>query len=271
MAPVAAIDFGHGLNNAWDNIAAFVPKFLVFLVILLVAWLVAKALAKVVDVVLERVGFDRAVERGGVARALSRSKYDPSDIVAKLVFYAILLIGLSVAFGVFGPNPVSAYLAAVVGFIPRAIVAIVIVVVTAFLARMAYDLIAGGLGGLSYGRMLASIASVAIWFFGIVAALNEIGVATAVTMPIEIAVLAALAGIAVVGVGGGLVRPMQTRWERWLKGVERESGNIRSTWQESRGAYPQEPTDGYRAGVDVDTQPYVPATTTSTTTRGQTR
>src|SRR3954471_18435417 len=72
-APAAAIDFGHGLNGAWDNIAAFVPKFLVFLVILLIAWLVAKALAKLVDVVLERVGFDRAVERGGVARAMERT------------------------------------------------------------------------------------------------------------------------------------------------------------------------------------------------------
>lgn len=271
MATPLAIDFGRGVNSAWDDVARFVPKFLVFLVILLVAWIIAKALAKVVGMLLERVGFDRAVERGGVARALERSKYDASDIVAKLVFYAIMLIGLSVAFGVFGNNPVSAYLASIVAFIPRAIVAIVIIVVTAFLARMAHDVISGGLGGLSYGRVLAAIASAAIWFFGIVAALNEIGVATSVTMPLEIAILAALAGIAIVGVGGGLVRPMQTRWERWLKGAERESGSIREQWQMSRaGAYPSDPEVTTRsastsASIDLDTQPYAPMTTRRST------
>jgi len=250
-SPVASVDFGQGVNNAWDDVARFVPKFLIFLVILLISWLVAKALAKVVDLALERIGFDRAVERGGVARAMARSKYDPSDIVAKLVFYAVMLIGLSMAFGVFGPNPVSAYLAAIVAFIPRAIVAIIIVVVTAFLARMAYDVIAGALGGLSYGKGLATVASAAIWFFGIIAALTTIGIATAVTMPVEIALLAALAGIAIVGVGGGLVRPMQARWERWLSGVERETPNLRTQWR-ARSALPAYP-DGRPAQVDDET------------------
>lgn len=249
----ASIDFGQGVSNAWDDVARFVPKFLIFLVILLITWLVAKALAKVVDVVLERVGFDRAVERGGVARAMARSKYDASDIVAKLVFYAVMLIGLSMAFGVFGPNPVSAYLSAIVGFIPRAIVAIVIIVVTAFLARMAYDVIAGALGGLSYGKGLATVASAAIWFFGIIAALSTIGIATAVTLPLEIALLAALAGIAIVGVGGGLVRPMQARWEQWLSGVERETANVRTEWRARNAAqaYP----DGASAPADTMTTP----------------
>jgi hypothetical protein len=177
-----------------------------------------------------------------------------------------MLIGLSMAFGVFGPNPVSAYLASIVAFIPRAIVAIVIVVIAAFLARMAYDVIAGALGGLSYGKALAGVASAAIWFFGIIAALSTIGIATAVTMPIEIALLAALAGIAIVGVGGGLVRPMQARWERWLGGIERETVNVRSQWRErsTAPAYPNGDTP-------ATTTTYVesPATAESTGTASQ--
>ncbi len=66
----AAIDWEGGVTNAWNDIATFVPKAIAFLVILIIGWLVAKALAKIANAVLERVGFDRAVERGGVNQAL---------------------------------------------------------------------------------------------------------------------------------------------------------------------------------------------------------
>src|SRR5437763_1116555 len=47
-----------------------------------------------------------------------------------------------------------------------------------------------------------------------------------VVAPILIAVLAAIAGFLVVGVGGGLVRPMQARWESWLDRAAQESQAI---------------------------------------------
>ncbi|MDP9209778.1 MAG: hypothetical protein M3O65_15085, partial [Actinomycetota bacterium] len=102
-----AVDYQAGIENAWSNVATFIPKLLAALVILLVGYFVAKAIASILDKVLERVGFDRVVERGGVRQVLARSKYDPSDILAKLVFWTIMLLVLQLAFGVFGANPVS--------------------------------------------------------------------------------------------------------------------------------------------------------------------
>ncbi|WP_460404306.1 membrane protein [Actinophytocola sediminis] len=220
------MDYGQnlsqGFSDAWNSVATFVPKLIGFLVVLVIGWIIAKAVAKLVDKVLERVGFDRVVERGGIKRMLEKSKYDASDIIAKLVYYAILLIALQIAFSVFGPNPVSAMLTAVVAWLPLAVVAIVIVVVAGAIAKAVKDLITNALGGLSYGPLLGTLASVFIWGLGIIAALNQIGVATAVTMPVLITVLAIVAGIAIVGVGGGLVRPMQSRWDRWLDRAEDE-------------------------------------------------
>jgi hypothetical protein len=88
-------------------VAAFVPKFAVFLLILIAGHLIARAIAKILSKVLTRVGFDRLVERGGVKRAPGRSSYDASGVLAKVVFYAIMLFVLSAAFGVFGSNPIS--------------------------------------------------------------------------------------------------------------------------------------------------------------------
>ena len=84
------------------------------------------------------------------------------------------------------------------------------------------------LGGLSYGNVLANIASIFILFLGVVAALNQVGVATTVTTPVLVTILATIGGVIVVGVGGGLIRPMRSRWEQWLTSAEREKDNIRA-------------------------------------------
>ncbi|HEY0454642.1 mechanosensitive ion channel family protein [Actinophytocola sp.] len=242
---LAAVDFGQGISNAWSSIATFVPKLVAFLVILLIGWLIAKTVAKAVDKLLERVGFDRVVERGGINRMLSRSKYDASDIIAKLLYYAILLITLQIAFGVWGPNPVSAVLTGIVAWLPRAVVAIVIIVVAGAVARAVRDLITNTLGGLSYASLLGTLASVFVWGLGIIAALNQIGVATTVTMPVLITVLATIGGIAIVGVGGGLIRPMQARWDRWLSRAEEEIPQAKA----AADAYQRGREDAARSGV----------------------
>nr|WP_277349933.1 hypothetical protein [Nonomuraea sp. FMUSA5-5] len=135
---------------------------------------------------------------------------------------------MQIAFNVFGPNPVSALLAGVVGWLPKALVAIVIIVVAGAVARAVKDIVDGMLGGLSYGRWVGTAAAVFIWALGIIAALNQIGVATTVTTPVLVTVLATIGAIAAIGIGGGLVRPMQQRWERWLGRIEQEAPQARA-------------------------------------------
>ena len=215
------------LTTGLNVVADFVPKLVLFLVILFVGYLLAKLIARVVGRLLHRVGFDRAVERGGVGRALQRSDLDASTILGKVIFYAVLLFALQLAFNVFGPNPVSAVLADIIAFLPQVFVALVIIVVVAAVASAVKSLIADSIGGLSYGQAVANAAGILILALGIIAALNQVGVATTVTMPVLIAFLAAVAGIVIVGVGGGLVRPMQSRWEGWLQAADRERRQLR--------------------------------------------
>ena len=238
------------LQQTWNTVATFVPKFVAFLVILIVGWIIAKVLAKAVNAVLERVGFDRAVERGGVKKALAKSKYDASDVVAKLVYYALVLFVLQAAFGVFGPNPISDLLTRVIAFLPSLVVAIVIVVIAAAIAAAVRELISNTLGGLSYGKLLATIASVFILGLGVIAALNQVGVATTVTTPILIAVLATVGGILVVGVGGGLIDPMRDRWRQWLMAADAETANIKAQMAAAPSVKDQARAAADRLGAD---------------------
>jgi hypothetical protein len=232
-SPVVAIDFAQGWDNAWSDIAEFLPKALAFVAILFVGYFIARALAKVCTRLLDRTGFDNVVERGGIKQALQNSQYDAVQLVGKAVFYALLLVVLTMAFGVFGSdNPVSEMLTSVISYLPKLFVAIVIMIVAAFIAAMAKDMIRASLGGLSYGPMLAMIASAAILVIGAFAALSQMQIAPAIINSVFYALLAVVAGSAIIAVGGGGIQPMRQRWENALRKYDEEKPRLQLHMQQ---------------------------------------
>ena len=221
-----AFSYTAGLSSAWTNVATFVPKLVVFLIILIVGWIIAKVITKAISAVLTRVGFDKVVERGGIKKALESSKYDASDILAKIVYYALMLFVLSTAFGVFGRNPISTYLHAVIAYLPLVFVAIIIVIIAAAVGAAARALIENTLSGVSYGYVLGNIMSGLILAFGIIAALDQLHVATNVVNAVLYAALAAIVGIAIVAVGGGGISTMSSRWQAMSDTYDQEKPKI---------------------------------------------
>ncbi len=234
IAATFAVEWSQGIEDAWSNVATFVPKFLGFLVILIVGYFIAKLIAKAANAILERVGFDRAVERGGIKRALDRTKYDASDILGKIIFYALFLIVLQMAFGVFGPNPISDLLEGVIAYLPKVIAAILILVIAFAIAAAVRELIDATVGGLSYGRALANIAGAAIVVVGVFAALDQLQIAPAIVTGLFYALLAIVVGSAVIAIGGGGIYPMRARWERALAKYDDEKPNVQRAAQGSK-------------------------------------
>jgi hypothetical protein len=245
-----AVDFQGGIENAWSNVAAFLPKLAAALVIIIVGYLVAKAIARILNKVLERVGFDRAVERGGLKQALAKSSYDPSDIMAKLAFWLIFLVTLQLAFGVFGPNPVSDLLRGLIAYLPNVVVAIVIVVVAAAIAKAVSDLGASLLSSVSGGPVLAKGAGVAVLVFGAFAALDQLQIAPRIVTGLWYAILAIVVGSAVVAVGGGGIKTMQRYWERAAGSAEERAPQLA---QQARQSAQSVDYDGSSLGDPVAT------------------
>jgi hypothetical protein len=221
-----AVDFQGGVSSAWSNVITFVPKLAAALLIILAGYLIAKVIARVLDNVLERVGFDRAVERGGLRQALAKSKYDPSDIIAKLAFWLIFLVALQLAFGVFGPNPISDLLTGLIAYLPNVLVAIVIIVVAAAVAKAVTDLLANLLSGVAGGALMAKGAGIAVLVFGVFAALDQLDIAPRIVTGLWYAILAIVVGSAVVAIGGGGIRTMQRYWERTASKAEERASEV---------------------------------------------
>ncbi len=227
----AAVEFSQGVEDAWSDVATFVPKLLGFLAILVVGYIVVKAISKIADKALERVGFDRAVERGGIRRALAKSEYDASDIVSKVIFYGLFLLVLQMAFGVFGTNPVSDMIAGVIAYIPKVFAAIVIVVIAAAVGTAAKELITNSLGGLEYGKTLGNVTGIAIAVVGVFAALSQLEIAPAIVNGLFYAILAVIVGSSIVAIGGGGIQPMRSRWENSLRKYDQEKPRVRQQMQ----------------------------------------
>jgi hypothetical protein len=240
-----AVDFQGGIENAWSNVATFVPKLVAALVILLVGYLVAKTVASILNKVLERVGFDRVVERGGVRQVLARSKYDPSDILAKLVFWTIMLFVLQLAFGVFGANPISDLLRGLIAYLPNIFVAILIIVIAAAVARAVIDLLANLLSGMQGGQFIARGAGIAILVFAAFAALDQLQIAPRIVTGLWYAILAAVVGSVIVAVGGGGIRTMQRYWDQTASRAEQRGPQLRQQVQQSAA-----PGDYDTTGID---------------------
>jgi hypothetical protein len=221
------IDLRGGLQDAWHDVATIVPKLLAFFVILLLGWLIAKALSKLTNSLLERVGFDDWVERGSLRQAFERNNTDASDIVALLVFWVVFLIVLQLAFGIWGPNPISDLLQGLIAYIPRIIAAVVILVIAAALAKVITDILRPMLGAVEGGDWIARAAGVAVLVIGVFAALDELQIAPAIVVGLFYAMLAVIVGALIVAFGGGGIPLAREYLQRWRARGEAKAAEIR--------------------------------------------
>jgi hypothetical protein len=254
MPTLAQVDFGNRVENAVATFIDVLPKALLFILILVVGMIVAKAIAKLLDSLLEKVGFDKWVERGGVKSALERTPYDASDFLSKLVYYALVLFTLQLAFGVFGDNPISDLLRGLIAYLPNIFVAVLIIVVAAFVASMVRDVVGAATSSAEYGSLITMVAYWAILVVGVFAALDQLQIAPMIVTGLFYALLAIVAGSAIIAIGGGGIQPMRSRWESFLTKAAEESRAVKYDSDAAELA----PTLTQRSAPDSDPSPTAP-------------
>lgn len=235
MTTLAQVDFGNRIENAVASFIDVLPKVLLFIAILIVGFIVARVIAKVLETLLEKVGFDKLVERGGVKKALEKTPYDASDFLSKLVYYALVLFTLQLAFGVFGDNPISDLLAGLIAYIPNIFVAVLIIVLASFIASAVRDIVGAATASSDYGSIITMIAYWAILIVGVFAALDQLDIAPTIVTGLFYAILAIVAGSAIIAIGGGGIQPMKSRWEKFLATAADETQAMRADSGSTQG------------------------------------
>jgi small-conductance mechanosensitive channel len=189
------------LQDALSAFLGYIPQLIGALIILLVGYIIAKALQAIVGRVLEGIGFDRWMERGGIKQFFDRAdtEHTPHSILGRLVFWFVFIIAITMAADALGIPQVSAVLAQLIAYIPSIIAAILILILAALLANFLSSIVRGATGS----DILASVARYAIIVYAVFAAVTQLGIAVELTAPTFLIVLGAVALAAAIAFGLG--------------------------------------------------------------------
>jgi hypothetical protein len=203
------------LEDGIYQIVAFLPRLAGALGILMVGFAIAKMIERGTDIGLHRIGFDRWMREGGVTEALERAgtTLDPSSVLAKLVFWTVMLLVILLAANALGIAAVSVLFAELLAYIPNVITAVVVLVIGILLGEFVKDLVLASAGGVPGGIHLARLAKAAIILLAVFMAFDQLDIAQDILLVFFVAVVgaAALAAGIAFGLGGRDVAAEITR------------------------------------------------------------
>ncbi|MRG97248.1 mechanosensitive ion channel family protein [Polyangium spumosum] len=113
------------LRAAWNDFLAFLPDLLWGLAILVVGYFIARLLGGIARPLLHRVGFDRLVDRLGLAVRADRTEQG-SRWGASIVFWVTMLIVVMYAADAWRLGAVASGIAAIIAYLPHVLAAAVI-------------------------------------------------------------------------------------------------------------------------------------------------
>ena len=222
-----AVDWSQGIEDAWSDLASFLPKAIAAIVVLVVGWFIARIIRKVIVRVLKKVNFDKFVDKAGIGGAVERAGYPDSGVLlATLLYYGVMLIVLQLAVSVFGDSAVNEAFDGLISFIPKLFIAIIIVVITGAVANTVRSLIGPAVSHLDAGSFFARAAFVAIWVIGGFAAFDQLDVASDTVDTLFQTVTYSLGAILVIKFGVGGVWAARDRfWPSVYDGITGKSSD----------------------------------------------
>ena len=115
---------------------AYLPVLLGALIILIVGWIVAKAVRRIVDWLLKAVRFNAMADKTGISEVLRKGdlKITAREVVSSMVYWLIIIMVLVMTVDALGLPKASDILTSLFAYIPKVIVALLVLVVAMFLA-----------------------------------------------------------------------------------------------------------------------------------------
>jgi hypothetical protein len=115
--------FAQSFDRVWTVLVSVLPGVLAMLLVLAVSIAAAVAVRWFLKRSLARIGFDRRAHAWGITAGKDwQPAHAPSTLVARGVFWLLVLLGLALALDVLGATTTSALGLALIAFLPRIVV-----------------------------------------------------------------------------------------------------------------------------------------------------
>ncbi len=195
------------IRESLHQIGAFLPRLLLAIVVLVIGWLLAKLVRFAIVKSLRAINFNVVTEKAGIDRFLSQggAEIDTVRVLGGLFYWLVILASLMVAFNTLDLAYVTDLIGRIVLFVPRVMVAVVILVFGAYFARFIAVALASYLRsvGAREAGLMGRLALYAIMAFVIMIALDQLGLGDVIRQTFLVIVAAiALALALAFGLGG---------------------------------------------------------------------
>lgn len=166
----------------YANVMTYMPQILLALVVVLVGWIIGAVLARIIVRIFAALKVNTALEAAGINTFAARTGYpfQAGEFVGALVKWFVIIVFFVAALDILNLDQVTIFFREVVlEYLPKVIVAVLILLVATLVANVASASVAGTAraAGFATADLLASVTRYAIIVFAVLAALNQLEIA----------------------------------------------------------------------------------------------
>ena len=162
------------------QVGDFLPRLFLAVVIVIAGWIIAKAVRFAISRGLRAVNFHVVTERAGVDSFLRDGGIhgDFTELVAVLFYWIVILAALVMGFNLLGLSYITDLLSQVLLFVPKVLVALLILAFGAYFARFVGNAVAAYCRNihLQDADLMGAVARYAILVFVILVALDQVNI-----------------------------------------------------------------------------------------------
>lgn len=212
------------LRNLWLQMVSFLPELIGAVVVLIVGLIVAAGLEKIMERVVYYLKLDTLLRKLEVETYLHRAnlELDSGYFLGKIVYWFMVIVFVLAAADILGFVALSAFLGEVLLYIPQVLVAFLILLATVIVAGFLKKLVEASVlsARLHAAKFLGSLTWWAVFIFGFLTSVYQLGVATDIinTVITGLIFMLALAGGLALGLGGKeeaatVLKKLRQEWE----------------------------------------------------------
>lgn len=203
-----------------QQIGAFMPRLAIALGVLLAGWLVAKAFRFSVVKALRALNFPVLTERAGVDKFLQQggTDNDTTELIGWIAYALVLLLSLIIGFNSLGLTQVTDLLGKTLLFVPRVLVALLVLVFGSYFARFIGNTLQSYFRSANIGdaELLGRIGRYAILIFVVLLAIDHLDIGGGLIQQTFLILLAGVVFALALSFGLGGRDRAATLIERWF-------------------------------------------------------
>ena len=211
------------------QVGAFMPRLLIALGVVVAGWVIAKLVRYSVVKALRALNFNVLTERAGVDGFLQQggTEKDTTELIGWIVYAIALLVSLIIAFNSLGLTQVTDLLSKLLLFVPKVLVALLVIVFGSYFARFVGGTVKSYCRGaaISDGDLLGRVARYAILVFVLLLAIDHLDISGGLIQQTFLIFLAGFVFAGALAFGLGARDHAAALLNRWFPRDESDRGS----------------------------------------------